>query len=159
MPTPWLKVGPQGPQGAAGAAGAQGPQGAAGSAGPGIMPEWGGLAAQAATTDPTFLQSNNAEGSTVTVEGRSQVTFSSACTLNKLYVTHIVGNVDTFQYTVRINGVDTSITCQMASNGTSTNDTAHSAAVSEGDKIALKTVQSSTTAGTGMRPRATIGYV
>jgi hypothetical protein len=155
MPSPWLKVGPQGPQGAAGAAGAQGAQG---STGPGIHPLWGATAAQASISD-FFLEALEVGAASITVEARSQLTYSSACTLNKLYVTHIVANVDTFQYTVRINGVDTGITCQMASNGTSANNTANSAAVSAGDKVSLKTVQSSTTAGAAMRPRASIGYI
>lgn len=48
-------------------------------------------------------------------------------------------------FTVRVNGVDTSISCVMAAAATQAADSSHSYAVSAGDKISIKVVSTATT--------------
>lgn len=69
-------------------------------------------------------------------------------TFNGLFVkteSNVGGSGQTATYTLRKNGVDTAITCQIASGASSANDTAHSVSYSQGDLIAIKVVNSATT--------------
>jgi hypothetical protein len=94
-----------------------------------------------------------------TVEGVSQQPAPVTGTFKTMYIAHLVATVtDTMAYTLRINGVDTSITATMASSGSAVNDTAHTAAFVAGDLISIKAIQSGSTASTTVRMRATLGY-
>lgn len=119
---------------------------------------WRGVGAQATTSTCWVPVSGNFSPSTA--ERRTWVVAPFAGTLLGMYVIHNPSftDADTFAYTVQINSVDTSITATMASNGTAVNDTAHSAAFVAGDKIGIKTVQSSTTAQTQLEPCVVLFY-
>lgn len=69
-------------------------------------------------------------------------------TLTKMYTKVVTapGGADTVVYTVRIGGVDKTITCTTTGAGTTSNDTAHTEAVSAGELVSVKAVSSAATA-------------
>jgi hypothetical protein len=154
MPTPWRPQGPQGPQGAPGAAGAAGPQGAQGVSNT-VLFVWAATIAQAVTTIRYLKICGNTTPSNI--ESTSELRVQRDGTLTTLRIHHAVANADSFIYTVRVNGVDTALTVTMA-GGAVTNTATAAIAVNNGDIVSVKTVQSSTTAGASMEPRATVGW-
>lgn len=71
--------------------------------------------------------------------------------------TNAVLTTDTVTYTVQIESVDSAITCTVAANTTTCTDAAHTVTFSAGDRISIKTVQSSTQPSASMNPVCTIG--
>lgn len=81
-------------------------------------------------------------------EANAQSVMSSSGTIKKLYVktlTTVGGSGQTSTFTVRKNGVDTAITCQISSGASSANDIAHSVSYVAGDLVCTKVVNSATT--------------
>ena len=72
----------------------------------------------------------------------------TAGTLTKMYCNlgTAPGGADTVAYTVRIGGVDKTITATISAAGVTANDTAHTEAVSAGEKVSVSSVSSGTTA-------------
>ena len=72
----------------------------------------------------------------------------TAGTLTKMYCNlgTAPGGADTVVYTVRIGGVDKTITATISAAGTTANDTAHTEAVAAGEKVSIKSVSSAATA-------------
>jgi len=72
----------------------------------------------------------------------------TAGTITKMY-THLgtaPGGADTVIYTVRLGGADQTITCTTSAAETTSNDTAHTVAVTAGQEISVKAVSSAGTA-------------
>lgn len=61
-----------------------------------------------------------------------------AGTLTNLYAQTPAMGSGTRSYTVRVNGVDTALTCTQNAPSTTANDTTHSVAVAQGDYVAIK---------------------
>ena len=72
----------------------------------------------------------------------------TAGTLTKMYCNlgTAPGGADTVAYTVRIDGVDKTITATISAAETTANDTAHTEAVAAGEKVSIKAVSSAATA-------------
>lgn len=120
--------------------------------------QWGNNNANAATAD-RFMYPGYSSGAAPTNEAVSYFIAPTEWRLRNLYIRHdTTMTSDTVTYTVRVNGVDTSITCAVANNTTTNNDTAHTAAVSAGDRVSIKSVQSSTQTNTSLIPKAGLGY-
>ena len=79
-----------------------------------------------------------------TVEANMQLPLPFACTVGNLYAAASTAPTagQTFTYTLRKNGVDTAVTCQIANTATSANDVANTVAFAAGDLITLKVVTS-----------------
>ena len=119
---------------------------------------FGAVSAQAAVTNfflnPAFLSAPNA------VEANGTQLIVKPGTLNALYAgLGTAAGTDSFTYTVRINGVNTTITCTITPGNTAANDLAHTAAVIAGDRVSVLSVQSGTTAEGNIRQRASIGWI
>lgn len=110
--------------------------------------------AGAASASTEFLVGSGL-GYSVT-EADSVITIGTAFHATAMYITHGTAVVDTIAYTFRVNAADSALTCTMASNGTAVNVTGQSVALAAGDKITLKSIQSSNTVQAGLRPRITI---
>jgi hypothetical protein len=67
-----------------------------------------------------------------------------AGTLRNLYIRHNspAGNGNNIVYTVRVNGVATSLTVTLACNSSDANDTAHTVAVAQGDRLDIEVTKS-----------------
>lgn len=93
----------------------------------------------AATT--TYVGTNG-ENATETIV---RMVMPVAGVLRKLYVVAaaVAGAAQSFTYTVRVNGVDTTITCAVSgASATTANDTTHTASVVAGDTVDIKLVTS-----------------
>jgi Collagen triple helix repeat (20 copies) len=138
--------GPQGPTGPQGADGAQGPQGLTGPQGPSAIIIGGGtgsanLSGSANRFVPAFYSNVNANENAV-----SQVMAISG-ELSSLYVRldNSPGSTDSYTFTVRKNGLDSTLSCTIIGSATSCMDTnlAHSLTFDAGDLISIKAVPSS----------------
>jgi len=116
-------------------------------------PEWGsgndailrfGNDATIPTNTTTYLMAfngtspNNVEGIDKTILAPRAGTLLNLYAVSSTYPTA----TETYTYTVRVAGEDTSITCQTADVATSANDTTHTAAVTAGQAITVKLVTS-----------------
>lgn len=71
-------------------------------------------------------------------------------TFRNLYinVTNSPGAGQSYVFTLRVNGADTSVTCTISNSATSCNDTTHTAAITAGQTYSIKSVSSATATGT-----------
>lgn len=116
---------------------------------------WGATQANAATG--TEFLGTAAGGLPSTVERASNVVATAGGIARDMYVFHNAAlTTDSVTYTLRINGVDTSITATIPATGTAANTTGNSIAYSAGDRLSLKTVQSGTEASATLAPRASV---
>jgi len=71
-------------------------------------------------------------------------------TFRNLYinVTNSPGAGQSYVFTLRVNGADTSVTCTISDSATSCNDTTHTAAITAGQTYSIKSVSSATATGT-----------
>lgn len=78
-------------------------------------------------------------GTTESVSGPTQVISTRTGTIQRLFVLLNAATAagTTFVVTVRKNGVGTAVTCTVASEGTSCNDTANTAAITAGDLLSI----------------------
>lgn len=79
-------------------------------------------------------------------EAAAQQIISSPGTISNLYIkaTGAPGGADSYTYTLRVNGVDTTLTATISAAGTSASDLTHTVSVSAGDLISYKRVWSAT---------------
>lgn len=134
-------VGPTGPTGATGATGPTGPQGS--SSGAVLM--WAAASNGNGTTVAYLPALPYDAGLSASTGGQiaSTLVMPRAGTLRNLFVATLSASVGlSTTFTVQVNGVDTAITCTMASSTTSASDTTHSVSVSAGDQVRLKEVNS-----------------
>lgn len=132
-----------------------------GQTAPGIMTGWGAAKnAAAATTRYLALGAvDNFSTTPVTTEASSNLIAPAAGVITGLYV--FVGSatiVDSYTFFVRVNGVNTAITCVIAGSGTAANDTAHTASFAAGDRISIQCTQSSTAASITVNLTASLSY-
>ena len=135
-------TGATGATGSAGATGATGATGAAGATGSsaGAVLAWGNQSVGGTTAnrymDPWGAQ-NQIAGTDGTTNARHVAPRDG--TLRNMFVRHgnPDGNGNTIDYTVRVNGVATSLTVSLASTGSQASDTANTASVTQGDNIDL----------------------
>jgi hypothetical protein len=109
--------------------------------------QWQQLQASALTAARFVLPGGGSNANTN--ENLSVVLAPAAGTLTGLYVFHGVAmTTDSITYTLRVNGVDSSIVVAMAAAQTAGNILGQSVAVNAGDRVTIKSVQSSTEAKT-----------
>jgi hypothetical protein len=159
-PGPQGETGPAGPpgatglQGPAGPAGPQGFQGPQGPQGPSATIVGGGtgnsnLSGSAIRFVPAFYSNVNAAESSV------EQVLAIGGTLSDLHVRleGSPGTGNSYTFTVRNNGADTSLTCAIIDSSVSCSDTdaAHSVSFSAGDTVSIKSVPSSNPSGRAMR--------
>ncbi len=80
-------------------------------------------------------------------ESDAQQVCAAAGTIKNLYVALSIDpgtNPDAYTFTLRVNGVDTTLTCTIVADNTTGNDTAHSVSVSPGDLLSMSMVPVST---------------
>jgi len=90
-----------------------------------------------------------------TGESNEQFPVAVAGTIDNLYASMepAPGTGETVDFTMRKNGGDTSLTCQISGTGKSANDTSNSFTVARDDYISFKTVSSNNGSFAGGRPR------
>lgn len=122
----------------------------------GTLSAGGGYDGLASTQQIIFLSNGgvalpqNTTGFQVTANATTEVNVTTLCprsgTFLNLYVHSTAPAAgQTLTNTVRINGVDSSLTCTITGTGTTCNDTTHSVSCVAGDSFSLKTVTSATT--------------
>lgn len=122
--------------------------GRAGDNGEGSLLSWAATD-YANTTSARYLPVGSSGVTASGIEDNSkQVIAAASGTLKNLLVnSDALGGVNA-TFTVRVNMVDTGITCTIAGGATSASDLIHTASVVQGDVISLKTVTSSASAST-----------
>jgi len=147
--------GPTGPQGAQGAAGAQGPTGPQGATPTGGLDIFFGYLSAANSTSDRFCPSNY--GAIQSIESAGVTLAGSAFTVTEIRVRHGGQQWATaVTYTLRINGVDTAVTCTVASSGTTASASGFSVAVAKGDRLSVKVVEASAVAASNADARVAI---
>jgi len=146
--------GPQGPPGEQGSQGLAGPQGAAGPTGPqgpsativGGGTNDANLAGSAVRYVPMF------NAGRFTNESDAQQIVPVGGSLSRLYVrlNGSPGSGDSYTFTVRRNGADTSLSCTISGSATDCSDTADSVQLQAGDLIAIAAVPTSSPTGRQM---------
>lgn len=110
--------------------------------------------AQASTNYIGFGAVNGASAT----EADAQWPMVKSGTIDSIYVktlSNVGGAAQTSTYTVRKNGSDQTVTCQIASGASTANDTSHSFSYVAGDLISVKIVNSATTST--VQSKITIG--
>lgn len=115
--------------------------GAMGSNGVSAPLEWGAQD-YGNSTSARFLYAWNNHASGSSTEAQSEIVVPVPGTLRNLRAL-ADAITPTVVYTIRVNGVDTTITLSLATLATSGLDSAHTAALAQGDVVTLKTVTSS----------------
>lgn len=119
---------------------------------------WGQLGSNAATA-VRFLDFGNVRDATHATEESSAQVMSVSGTVTKLLVSHFSAlTTDTVTYTLRVNSVDTALTCTVAANATAASDLAHTASFAIGDRLSIKSVQSSTQSNAALGASVSLGY-
>ena len=86
-----------------------------------------------------------------TTEGNGQAVAPIGGTFKNLFIqlaSPLGGAAQTMAFTLRVNGVDTGVTCTINSGGTTASDTTHSATIAAGQTWSIKVVTSATTGTT-----------
>lgn len=142
-------TGPTGPTGAAGAAGATGPTGPTGATGTGPSELYYFVLGTGTTGD--FMKPGSLGASLTVSEAQGQFAARLTGTLSALRVNTTGGNAgSTTTFTVRKNGADTVVTCQIASGASSGSDLAHTVAVTAGDLISISVATGTTLGNIGV---------
>ena len=119
---------------------------------------WSMLSAPA-TTSVRFVDFNNVRDVPQPAETSSVVVVPFACTVVAMYTFHFTPlTPDTLTYTLRKNGVDTTVTYTVAGGGTSQSITGQALSVAAGDRLSMKVVQSSTTAQAALGSITTLAF-
>lgn len=119
---------------------------------------WSMLSAPA-TTSVRFVDFNNVRDVPQPAEQSSVVVMPFACTVAAMYTFHFTPlTPDTLTYTLRKNGVDTTVTYTVAGGGTSQSITGQALSVAAGDRLSMKVVQSSTTAQAALGSITTLAF-
>ena len=141
-----------------GAVGPTGATGATGPAGPGSVWVFG-AASVAIAADTRYLP----RGTTATAPTTSDFAFrvSRAGTARNLRVRHnaAAGNGQNITYTLRVNGLDTALTCTLATGAVGdANDLVNSVAVAAGDLIELVAVKGASIGAGGVNVAASVAF-
>jgi len=118
---------------------------------------WGARAATAADTTAYYTSPYYGDAAPTTTEYKIKMV--RAGLLRYLYVTATTApSTQGVNFTVRKNGVDTSITCLMAAAGNSASDISHTVTFAAGDEISLKQQGVTGITGAAAGIMASLGY-